>query len=50
MSVHLQLSTVYNDHSVFVWDVTNIRQIGVLYSFLFHSAGVWDICVRVHVC
>ncbi len=43
----MQLSVVYNDHSIFVWDLSNMRQIGVLHSFLFHSAGVWDICVRV---
>lgn len=41
----VQLSVVYNDHSFYVWDVTNVKQVGKNRSSLFHSACVWDICV-----
>lgn len=38
---------VYNDHSIYVWDLKNIKQIGKTHSFLYHSACVWDICVSL---
>lgn len=42
----LQLSCVYNDHSLYTWDLRHIRHIGKLHSFLYHSAAIWDIDVR----
>ncbi|XP_056282358.1 mitogen-activated protein kinase-binding protein 1 isoform X2 [Pseudoliparis swirei] len=40
------LSCVYNDHSVYVWDVRDLRdprRAGKLYSALYHSACVWSL-------
>jgi hypothetical protein len=37
------LACVYNDHSLYVWDVQDVRRIGKFRSSLFHSAGIWDI-------
>ena len=41
----LQIGVVYNDHSFYLWDLSNIKQIGKTHSSLYHSACVWDICV-----
>uniref|UniRef100_A0A8D3DFF1 Mitogen-activated protein kinase binding protein 1 n=1 Tax=Scophthalmus maximus TaxID=52904 RepID=A0A8D3DFF1_SCOMX len=44
------LSCVYNDHSVYVWDVRDLkdpRRAGKLYSALYHSSCVWSLEVRV---
>ena len=43
----VQLSVVYNDHSLYVWDVNNVKEVGKIRSFLFHSACVWDITVSL---
>ncbi|XP_047193722.1 mitogen-activated protein kinase-binding protein 1 isoform X4 [Scophthalmus maximus] len=46
------LSCVYNDHSVYVWDVRDLkdpRRAGKLYSALYHSSCVWSLEVRVCV-
>ncbi|XP_041850150.1 WD repeat-containing protein 62 isoform X2 [Melanotaenia boesemani] len=40
-----QLTCVYSDHSVYVWDVTDVRRVGKTYSALYHSSGVWSIQV-----
>ncbi|XP_034050708.1 mitogen-activated protein kinase-binding protein 1 isoform X2 [Thalassophryne amazonica] len=40
------LSCVYNDHSVYVWDVRDLRdprRTGKLYSALYHSSCVWSL-------
>ncbi|XP_051521236.1 mitogen-activated protein kinase-binding protein 1-like isoform X2 [Myxocyprinus asiaticus] len=37
------LTCVYNDHSVYVWDVRDIRNIGKVYSALYHSGCVWSV-------
>ncbi|XP_018544297.1 mitogen-activated protein kinase-binding protein 1 isoform X2 [Lates calcarifer] len=40
------LSCVYNDHSVYVWDVRDLRdprRPGKLYSALYHSSCVWSL-------
>ncbi|XP_068433202.1 mitogen-activated protein kinase-binding protein 1-like [Clinocottus analis] len=37
------LSCVYNDHSLYVWDVSDVRRVGKLHSALFHAAGVGDL-------
>jgi len=43
--INKRLTVVYNDHSIYVWDLKNIKQIGKTHSFLYHSACVWDICM-----
>ncbi|XP_040261894.1 WD repeat-containing protein 62 isoform X2 [Bufo bufo] len=40
------LCCVYNDHSVYVWDVGNTRKVGKVYSALYHSSYVWNIEVH----
>lgn len=42
------LTCVYNDHSVYVWDVRDIRNVGKVYSALYHSGCVWSVEVRIH--
>ncbi|KAM9358601.1 WD repeat-containing protein 62 [Symphorus nematophorus] len=37
------LTCVYNDHSVYVWDVRDVRNAGKLYSALYHSSSVWSV-------
>lgn len=37
------LSCVYNDHSVYVWDVRNVDSVVKVHSALFHAACVWDL-------
>lgn len=46
------LSCVYNDHSVYVWDVRDLRdprRAGKLYSALYHSSCVWSLEVSVPI-
>ncbi|KAF5908504.1 mitogen-activated protein kinase-binding protein 1-like isoform X1, partial [Clarias magur] len=40
---HFWLSCVYNDHSLYVWDVQDLQRVGKVYSGLYHSACVWDV-------
>ncbi|XP_062408359.1 WD repeat-containing protein 62 isoform X2 [Sardina pilchardus] len=37
------LTCVYNDHSVYVWDVRDIKNVGKVYSALYHSGTVWSV-------
>lgn len=37
------LTCVYNDHSLYVWDVGDVRNAGKLYSALYHSSCVWSV-------
>ncbi|XP_051965560.1 WD repeat-containing protein 62 isoform X2 [Xyrauchen texanus] len=37
------LTCVYNDHSVYVWDVQDVQNIGKVYSALYHSGCVWSV-------
>ncbi|XP_066525268.1 mitogen-activated protein kinase-binding protein 1 isoform X2 [Hoplias malabaricus] len=37
------LSCVYNDHSLYVWDVHDLRKVGKVYSALYHSSCVWNV-------
>ncbi|XP_038141966.1 mitogen-activated protein kinase-binding protein 1-like [Cyprinodon tularosa] len=39
------LSCVYNDHSLYVWDVREVHRVGKVNSALFHAASVWDLQV-----
>lgn len=40
---------MYNDHSVYVWDVKDVRNVGKLYSALYHSSCVWSIEVSAQI-
>uniref|UniRef100_A0A8C4ZRH1 Mitogen-activated protein kinase binding protein 1 n=1 Tax=Gadus morhua TaxID=8049 RepID=A0A8C4ZRH1_GADMO len=40
------LSCVYADHSVYVWDVRDVRRAATVHRALYHAAGVWDLQVR----
>lgn len=42
-----QLACVYSDHSVYVWDVEDVRSVRKLYSALYHSSSVWSLEVGV---
>ncbi|XP_051265541.1 mitogen-activated protein kinase-binding protein 1-like isoform X3 [Dicentrarchus labrax] len=37
------LSCVYNDHSLYVWDVRDVNRVGKVHSALFHAASVGDL-------
>ncbi|XP_078130727.1 mitogen-activated protein kinase-binding protein 1-like [Sander vitreus] len=37
------LSCVYNDHSVYVWDVRDVHRVGKVHCALFHAACVGDL-------
>ncbi|XP_039899274.1 WD repeat-containing protein 62 isoform X1 [Simochromis diagramma] len=37
------LTCVYNDHSLYVWDVKDVRNARKLYSALYHSGCVWSV-------
>lgn len=40
------LSCVYNDHSLYVWDVREVHRVKKVTSALFHAACVWDLEVN----
>ncbi|XP_043975797.1 WD repeat-containing protein 62 isoform X6 [Gambusia affinis] len=40
-----RLSCVYTDHSVYVWDVADVKNARRLHSALYHSSCVWNIQV-----
>ena len=46
----LQMAVVYNDHSLYLWDISSTDEIEKAYSSLYHNACVWDVCVSVCVC
>uniref|UniRef100_A0A8C3Q3L9 MABP1/WDR62 second WD40 domain-containing protein n=1 Tax=Chrysolophus pictus TaxID=9089 RepID=A0A8C3Q3L9_CHRPC len=37
------LSCIYRDHSIYVWDVGDLRAVRKVWSDLFHSASVWSV-------
>ncbi|XP_061195023.1 mitogen-activated protein kinase-binding protein 1-like [Saccostrea echinata] len=39
--VHRMVTCVYNDHSLYVWDVHDVMKISKICSFLYHSSGIW---------
>lgn len=41
------LTCVYNDHSLYVWDVKDVKNARKLYSALYHSGCVWSVEVGV---
>ncbi|XP_048586739.1 mitogen-activated protein kinase-binding protein 1 isoform X2 [Nematostella vectensis] len=44
-----RLTCVYNDHSLYVWDLKDIKKIGKIWSSLYHSACVWGVEVYPEV-
>ncbi|XP_057331618.1 uncharacterized protein LOC130671623 isoform X3 [Microplitis mediator] len=38
-----KLTCVYNDHSIYVWDIRDIKRVGKSHSFLYHSACIWGV-------
>ncbi|XP_048188331.1 mitogen-activated protein kinase-binding protein 1 isoform X2 [Perognathus longimembris pacificus] len=43
------LSCVYNDHSIYVWDVRDPKKVGKVYSALYHASCVWSVEVYPEV-
>lgn len=41
------LSCVYNDHSLYVWDVRDVSEVEKVHSALFHGGCVWDLEVNM---
>lgn len=39
----MKLTCVYNDHSLYIWDVKDVRRVGKTHSFLYHSACIWGV-------
>lgn len=39
----MRVSCVYNDHSLYIWDLRDIRRVGKSHSFLYHSACIWGV-------
>lgn len=37
---------MYNNHSLYVWDVRDLHRVGKVHSVLYHAARVWDLQVR----
>lgn len=46
--VNNRLTCVYNDHSLYVWDVTDVQKVAKTRSFLFHSGAVWGVDVSLN--
>uniref|UniRef100_A0A7M5WY06 MABP1/WDR62 second WD40 domain-containing protein n=1 Tax=Clytia hemisphaerica TaxID=252671 RepID=A0A7M5WY06_9CNID len=42
-SEHFKMTSIYNDHSLYVWDLKNIKKVGKVASFLYHSACIWGV-------
>ncbi|KAH8412340.1 hypothetical protein KR009_001384 [Drosophila setifemur] len=38
-----QVSCVYNDHSLYIWDLRDISRVGKSHSFLYHSTCIWGV-------
>lgn len=39
------VTAVYSDRSIYFWSLNDIKRIGKLNSFLYHSSCIWDIDV-----
>ncbi|XP_060081771.1 WD repeat-containing protein 62-like isoform X2 [Ylistrum balloti] len=38
--LHQKTTCIYNDHSVYVWDVHDVKKVGIVRSFLYHSSSI----------
>ena len=41
-----KVTCVYSDHSMYVWDVQDVKRVGKSKSFLYHSGSIWGLEVR----
>ncbi|CAD7079699.1 unnamed protein product [Hermetia illucens] len=41
--VRSKVACVYNDHSLYIWDLRDVRRVGKSHSFLYHSACIWGV-------
>ncbi|XP_021353584.1 mitogen-activated protein kinase-binding protein 1-like isoform X2 [Mizuhopecten yessoensis] len=37
---HKKTTCIYNDHSVYVWDVHDVKKVGIVRSFMYHSSSI----------
>ena len=42
-----KISCIYNDRSMYIWDIKDIKKIGKSRSFLYHSACIWGLDVSI---
>ncbi|XP_023141227.1 WD repeat-containing protein 62 isoform X2 [Amphiprion ocellaris] len=42
-SASCQLTCVYSDHSIYVWDIKDVKNTVKTYSALYHSSSVWSV-------
>ncbi|CAG5136024.1 unnamed protein product, partial [Candidula unifasciata] len=40
---HKKVTCIYNDQSVYIWDVHDIKRVGKAWSFLYHSGCIWSL-------
>ncbi|XP_055878525.1 mitogen-activated protein kinase-binding protein 1-like isoform X2 [Biomphalaria glabrata] len=40
---HKKVTCVYNDRSIYIWDVHDIKRVGKAWSFLYHSGCIWSL-------
>ncbi|XP_067138205.1 mitogen-activated protein kinase-binding protein 1-like isoform X2 [Centruroides vittatus] len=38
-----KVTCIYNDHSLYIWDIKDMKKIGKIQSFLYHSACIWGV-------
>lgn len=38
-----KVTCVYNDHSLYIWDMRDIKRVGKSHSFLYHSTCIWGV-------
>ena len=41
-----KVTCVYSDHSMYVWDVHDVKRVGKSKSFFYHSSAIWGVDVR----
>ncbi|XP_035215773.1 mitogen-activated protein kinase-binding protein 1-like isoform X2 [Stegodyphus dumicola] len=42
-AINKKVTCVYNDHSLYVWDVKDTKKVGKSHSFMYHSACIWGV-------
>lgn len=40
-----KITSIYSDHSMYVWNIKDFKRIGKSRSFLYHSACIWGVDV-----
>ncbi|GFN85055.1 mitogen-activated protein kinase-binding protein 1, partial [Plakobranchus ocellatus] len=40
---HKKVTCIYNDRSIYIWDVHDLKRIGKAWSFLYHSGCIWSL-------